>query len=59
MISISGKKANDIIYFIKGSGIQDCDHAIKEVEAHEYKEKNKLDEIDVFQMPVVDFDINR
>ena len=59
MISINGKKLNDIIYFIKNSEIQDCDHAIKEVELYEQKGKNKLEEVDVFQMPVVDFDLSR
>ena len=58
-ISINGKKPNDIIYFIKNSEIQDCDQAIKEVELYEQKGKNKLEEVDVFQMPVVDFDLSR
>jgi hypothetical protein len=32
MISINGKKANDLIYFIKNKDIHDCDHAIQAVE---------------------------
>ena len=42
MVSINGKKPNDIIYFIKNREIQDCDHAIKEVEMYEQKGKNRL-----------------
>ena len=28
MISIKGKKSDDLIYFIKNKEIHDCDHAI-------------------------------
>jgi hypothetical protein len=59
MVSINDKKPKDIIYFIKSREIQDCDHAIKEVEMYEQKGKNRLKEVDIFQMIVVDFDLSR
>lgn len=59
MISIDAKNPNDQIFFIKDSKIKSVDEVIKLVINQQGKHGQLADKDDLFEMPMVDLDVNR